>query len=184
MSEYMNVIATCAKRLGFIFLITFACVSGSATTGGADERKAVLHFIEDKPNDRFVATVTDAYEKAHFIRFKYVSPGTMEGLVDRYNAATKWAYSVTENCQGACLRTRSTIAKHLLTARRVDRECPLPYELVLELLDLNEKTVETFAFGLGGVCFSFRDAYYAVAPSEKIGQALADVPFYKIFLLQ
>ena len=144
----------------------------------------MLHFIEAKPDTNYTTEVTEGFKKAHFLRFKYVLPGTMEGLTDRFSAEAKWTYSVTQNCQGGCLETRSGIHKNLLTARRVDRECPLPYEMVLELLGTDEKMVETFAFSSGGVCFQFRDAYYVVMPSEKIGNALADVPFAEIFLLK
>jgi hypothetical protein len=177
-------VEVCTRRYEVIVFVAFASVAGVFDAAGAEEKTTVLHFIEAEPSKYFTDEVTGGFKKAQFLRFKYVLPGAMEGLVDRTDADVKWSFSVTENCHGWCLKTRSTIHQSLLTARRIDRKCPLPYELALDFLDSNERTIETFAFSAGGVCFHFRNAYYAVAPSERIGKSLADVPFAEIFSLK
>ena len=160
---------------------TFICAEASPSS---DIKMTTLHFVEPEPSTRYKEAVSSIFAQAHFLRFKYCTAGTAEGSVDQGNIKTNWIFSVTQNCGGRCSMTSSKISSRILTARRVDQKCPLPYDVALELLDSNEKVLDTLSFSSGGVCFSFRGSFYGVAESNEIGVALATVPFEDIFLIQ
>jgi hypothetical protein len=171
-------------RASFVLFLAITS-SGALEATPQDEIKTTgLHFVEAKPSEQFKAAVSRAFTEAHFVRLKYTPAGTSEGAVDQNNVTEKWAFSITQNCSGPCSRTSSAIRARIATARRVDRDCPLPFDMALELLNANEKVIETFVFGIGGVCFSFRGSFYAVAPNRRIGKTLSAIPFGETFLFQ
>jgi hypothetical protein len=160
----------------------FANVSWSSSP--SDEKVTTLHFVEAVPEGKFVASVSGAFQQARFLRFKYTPAGTSEGAIDKDRVRSSWGFAVTENCGGPCSKTSSALGKRMLSARRVDGECPLPYEVALELLDAKERVIDAFAFGIGNVCFYFHGSYYAVAEGQEVGKSLTTTPFEEIFLLQ
>ncbi len=160
---------------------TFIC---ARTSPASDIKTTTLHFVEPAPDSQFKEAISSIFAKAHFLRFKYSPAGTAEGSVDKDNIKTNWSFSVTQNCGGRCSMTTSKVGSRILTARRVDKKCPAPYEAALELLDSNANVLDTLSFSSGGVCFYFRGSFYGVAESNEIGVALATVPFEDIFLIQ
>lgn len=158
-------------------LLVFVCPRIRA----AEDIKTTIHFVEEHPSAAFTDLVKEKFAEAYFVRFKYAPPGTEEGRVSQSNIAAKWLYSVTENCHGPCNHTISKVGARILTARRVDRDCPGPYVFVLELLDAKEAVIDGFSFGVGGVCFAFHGMFYSVLPSDSLGGALDSTPFEAIF---
>ncbi len=183
---------TTSKRTALKYLLRVAIPIGiswvqcicAAASPSSEVKITTLRFIEPAPTGQYKQAVSDVFSHADYLRFKYLPVGTTERPADRSNVNTGWIFSVTQNCDGRCSMTSSKIRSRILTARRVDQKCPLPYDMSLELLDSNEKVVETFSFSTGGVCFFFRGAYYGVAKSNEIGLALANMPFEDIFLMQ
>jgi len=175
--DYLRCVVICTA-------VAFATFSYADASPSSDAKTTTLRFIESAPSSRFKESVSSIFAQAHFLRFKYSPVGTAEGSVDREKLKTNWMFSVTENCGGHCSMTSSKIGSRILTARRVDQKCPVPYDVALELLDANEKVLDTLSFSSGGVCFYFRGAFYGVAESNEVGAALASAPFEDIFLIQ
>jgi hypothetical protein len=174
-------------RIVLASLLTCSIGTGSTAnskTSGGDTRTTTLHFVEAKPAGRFVQGVSRAFATAHFVRIKYASAGTAEGSVDQNTIRKKWEFSVTQNCDGPCSKTISAIGKIIMSARRVDGRCSLPYETLVEFLDAKEKIIDSFAFGIGGGCFSYRGEFFGIGVNKPIGESLSSFPFVEIFRLE
>ena len=172
----------------FVLTSILTCAMGTGAvnseTSGVDIRTTKLHFVEARPAGRFVQLVSAAFTTAHFVRIKYAPAGTAEGSIDQNAIREKWEFSVTQNCGGPCSKTSSTIGKIIMSGRRIDGRCPLPYDILIELLDANEKIIDSFVFGVGGVCFSYRGEFLGIGSDQQIGEPLSRVPFVDIFRFQ
>jgi hypothetical protein len=165
-------------------LVALTIQADSAELSDPNVVTTVLHFVEVKPSELFVREVAKAFSTAQYLRFKYADAGAIEGSINRLTITSKWEYAVTMNCNGSCAKVPSAIGERIKGARRVDRECPPPYDMALELMSKNGNVIETFSFGVGGMCFSYRGEYFAISIDQPVGRGLSSVPINDIFSFQ